>query len=291
MKSIFCSLIIILFFSNIIFANSKIDTLNTLSYFPMQVGNQWQFSVTNSYYPNDTSYYGFSISGDTLMPNNKCYFEFDYGIFAEYFRIDSTELRVYTYDAYLDTEYVHYKLTLTDTDSIFTLYHIYDTTFGQVGNLPYYRTQNVYDWTDFYTEDQTIYLSKDFGLSTKIRDFGYGSISYYNLIAARIDSVMYGQFITSINQTENINNFILFQNYPNPFNQTTKIKFSLEKIENIRIEVYNTLGKKIEILLKEQLPAGLHEIEFNADKLASGVYLYRIEAGDYQQIRKMILLK
>ncbi len=86
-------------------------------------------------------------------------------------------------------------------------------------------------------------------------------------------------------------NFTLHQNYPNPFNPTTQISFALPKTENVIIEVYNTLGQRIETLLNTQLQAGNHEVEFNAQNLSSGIYFYRIEAGEFQDVKKMILIK
>ena len=83
----------------------------------------------------------------------------------------------------------------------------------------------------------------------------------------------------------------MHQNYPNPFNQTTTIKFSLEKIEKVKIKVFNMLGQKVETILHKQLPAGSHQVEFTANDLPSGVYLYKIESGQYYKFKKMILLK
>jgi photosystem II stability/assembly factor-like uncharacterized protein len=85
--------------------------------------------------------------------------------------------------------------------------------------------------------------------------------------------------------------FRLSQNNPNPFNPSTKIKFSLPQTYNVRIDIYNTLGQNIKTILNEKRQAGDHEFEFNAQNLASGVYYYRIEAGDFQDVKKMVLLK
>jgi hypothetical protein len=83
----------------------------------------------------------------------------------------------------------------------------------------------------------------------------------------------------------------LNQNYPNPFNPKTTIEFDLPKASDVRIEVYNITGQKIQTLLNEKKPAGSHQVEFNAEKLSSGVYFYRIEAEEFQDVKKMILLK
>ncbi len=85
--------------------------------------------------------------------------------------------------------------------------------------------------------------------------------------------------------------FNLLQNYPNPFNPITIIKYTLPKSEMVMIEIFNLLGQKIEVLINKQMPAGSHEIEFTANDLPSGVYLYRIEAGEFQEIKKMILIR
>ncbi len=83
----------------------------------------------------------------------------------------------------------------------------------------------------------------------------------------------------------------LLQNYPNPFNPNTKIMYDLPKSGKVKIEVFNLLGQKIKTLLNESMPSGSHEMEFIANNLPSGVYLYRIEASNYVNIKKMILMK
>jgi hypothetical protein len=85
--------------------------------------------------------------------------------------------------------------------------------------------------------------------------------------------------------------FTLQKNYPNPFNPSTTIEFDLPKASDVRIEVYNIAGQKVQTLLNEKKPAGSHQVEFNADNLSSGVYFYKIEAGEFQDVKKMILIK
>jgi hypothetical protein len=92
-------------------------------------------------------------------------------------------------------------------------------------------------------------------------------------------------------QNSAINNFQLRQNYPNPFNPSTTIKFTLQKTEQVKIELYNTLGQRVEILLNQPMKAGNHEIEFNAQNHSSGIYFYRIQAGEFQDVKKMVLLR
>jgi Secretion system C-terminal sorting domain/Carbohydrate family 9 binding domain-like len=83
----------------------------------------------------------------------------------------------------------------------------------------------------------------------------------------------------------------LSQNYPNPFNPTTKISYAIRKPGLVRIELYNTLGQKVRTLVDEAKPAGTYTFEIQANNLPSGVYFYRINAGDFKQTKKMLLMK
>lgn len=85
--------------------------------------------------------------------------------------------------------------------------------------------------------------------------------------------------------------FALYPNYPNPFNPTTKIKFSLPQIVEVTLIVYDVRGKEVISLVDEVLPAGHYEVAFEGADLSSGVYFYRIQAEQFVQSRKMLLIK
>jgi hypothetical protein len=85
--------------------------------------------------------------------------------------------------------------------------------------------------------------------------------------------------------------FGLAQNYPNPFNPTTTISFSIPRAGHVQLEVFNVLGQKVETLLDRNLGAGNHQVEFDASAQPSGVYFYRLTAGQGVTTRKMVLLK
>ncbi len=83
----------------------------------------------------------------------------------------------------------------------------------------------------------------------------------------------------------------LFQNYPNPFNPVTKIKFALYKSSKISVIIYDLKGSLVETLVNDQLNAGNYEVDFDGSKYSSGVYYYKLVAGDYTDTKKMVLIK
>ena len=85
--------------------------------------------------------------------------------------------------------------------------------------------------------------------------------------------------------------FALEQNYPNPFNPSTKINFSLAADSKVTLTVFDVLGQEVTALINGNLAAGLHDINFKAANLNSGVYFYRVAAGELKTVRKMLLLK
>lgn len=85
--------------------------------------------------------------------------------------------------------------------------------------------------------------------------------------------------------------FSLEQNFPNPFNPTTKIKYSVPVDGFVNLTVFNTLGQKVSTIVQQQVKAGEYEVEINGSGFASGVYFYRLEAGKFVSIKKMVLLK
>ncbi len=100
------------------------------------------------------------------------------------------------------------------------------------------------------------------------------------------------RIITGIEITPGIpTEYTLSQNYPNPFNPSTNIDFTLPKVSKVVLKIYNVLGQEVATLVNQELSAGKYKYEFNASNLSSGIYIYRLQAGDNLFTRKMTLLK
>jgi len=142
----------------------------------------------------------------------------------------------------------------------------------KIGFMPGYGTTSEPRKYTFTDEEIT---AGSYKYRLKQIDFD-GSISYSNVAEVNVNT-----------PTE----FILYQNYPNPFNPSTMIKFTLPVDNRVKINIYNSLGQLVETLLDKEMESGYHEVNFDASKLTSGVYIYQLQANDYASVKKMILIK
>ena len=103
--------------------------------------------------------------------------------------------------------------------------------------------------------------------------------------------ILEDSFIEDPHNLEIPQNFNLLQNYPNPFNNTTTIRFQSSKREKVIIKIFNLLGDEIAAIFNDEVEAGEYEVNFNASSLGSGVYFFRMFAGDFMKTKKLVLLK
>ncbi len=106
-----------------------------------------------------------------------------------------------------------------------------------------------------------------------------------------IASLVFENIISVNNQSEIVSEFKLYQNYPNPFNPATIINYELRNSNYVNLDVFDITGRYIENLVSSKQNEGKYEIEFSGERLPSGVYIYKLTAGDYTEARKMILIK
>ncbi|NTW48628.1 MAG: T9SS type A sorting domain-containing protein [Chlorobiales bacterium] len=127
------------------------------------------------------------------------------------------------------------------------------------------------------------------------KDSEPGSGSYADSARVTQASLVFAKLTTTLavddDPPHKVNAYKLAQNYPNPFNPSTVIPFSLPKAERVELNVYDLLGRRVAVLLNERKSAGSYQVSFNANRLASGIYFYRIRAGSFVETKKMVFLR
>ena len=145
------------------------------------------------------------------------------------------------------------------------------------------------------TNNGTSWTAVSNGLPTNLEVYSL-AVSGPNLFAGIFGAYVWkrplSEFTGVSNQVNNLpQEFALSQNYPNPFNPATTINYSLAKEGKVKLTVYNAIGSKVATIVNEYKPAGNYSVQFNGSNLASGIYLYRLESGNYSAAKKFILLK
>jgi hypothetical protein len=110
---------------------------------------------------------------------------------------------------------------------------------------------------------------------------------YTNTVTVNVEGIIPDKYNTGIQ----VFDFVLQQNYPNPFNPLTVISFTLPEKQYVKLKLYDITGREVKNLVDCEYDAGIHNVEFNGSELSSGVYFYRIIAGNYNETKKLQLLK
>ena len=138
--------------------------------------------------------------------------------------------------------------------------------------------------TTWYEKDTVVYLNKDNDTIKMQMEWGWMQLDYLAVPASIVTSVK--------NIASNIPTaFSLQQNYPNPFNPSTTIKYSLPNPEHVKLIVFDVLGRQVATIVDEKQNAGIFEVTLNGTSLTSGVYFYRLQAGNSVAVKKALLLK
>jgi hypothetical protein len=155
------------------------------------------------------------------------------------------------------------------------------TDYSRIGTIysQTFKQHSYYEFRMEYTTDYSAQIIFECGQSTA--DLYIDNVS---LISKPVETVIIAN--TGLPKIHR-----LYPNYPNPFNPSTRIKFDIPSPEFVQIEVYNILGQRVKSLLNKKMDVGNHSVDFNSENLSSGIYFYRIEAGEFHDVKKMILIK
>jgi hypothetical protein len=180
------------------------------------------------------------------------------------------------------------------------------TDFTVELNVPYwvkfYLYENTYKmkiWEGDLTDEEDVWLLEttedDFRVSGTFTMMGLVSSDPAATDIVEIDDITVRSTGNSVGVEDDItelpSQYELMANYPNPFNPTTNIQFALPVSSNVKLTVVNALGQVVAELVNGEMSAGIHDVSWNAANMSSGIYFYRVEANDFVQTRKMLLLK
>ncbi|MEJ2546107.1 MAG: T9SS type A sorting domain-containing protein, partial [Calditrichaceae bacterium] len=172
-----------------------------------------------------------------------------------------------------------YRYALGNSDRTGSL-----TVNGKTSSLTMHNTG---DWANWVLDSVKINLNPGYDNTIRFSVTGsdFGNLDEITIVPENLTS------IESENNSEALSQFELYQNYPNPFNPITTINFTIPKASHVTLVVFDMLGKEVDKLVDEQKKPGAYSAIFNAENLASGIYFYKLQAGDIILVKKSVLLK
>jgi hypothetical protein len=275
------------------------------SFYPLEVRNLWQVRFRGATWLDTMR-----VDGDTVMPNGKRYskvqrsFKFlPFPYHSQQFeRVDSagstwlyddqnldgnasaSELLMERFSSQLNAPWPSYRrsivgdsariisrgkiLTSLAADSILAVVVEYPFRYGETTRIK-------------------------FGLGVGILMETFELLVQDTLVGARVGARSYGTLTGVRGDRGNAspNDFDLSQNYPNPFNPSTTITYDLPARSHVRLRIFNVLGQEVATLVDGNVEAGGHQVQWNAGRLASGVYLYQLKTGGHVETKKMVVLR
>ena len=117
-----------------------------------------------------------------------------------------------------------------------------------------------------------------------------GSYSY-KLVQIDFDGTRTESDVVNVEIGNQPSEYLLMQNYPNPFNPNTTINFTIAQTTLVTLKIFDVLGNEVSILVNQEVPSGNHNVQFNSSGLPSGLYFYTLNAGNFVETKKMILMK
>jgi hypothetical protein len=273
-------------------------SLEAQSFYPLEIGNRWDFSdtswgISGGGIRETTSV---SIVADTVMANGFRYFIFSGqepsgGLFA---RADSNW--IYYYDHYQTHEDVpFYKLDANVNDQ-------WNVTLGRWFFVTYAGTYThslfgvPITVKQYYLDGLAVAYA---WLSDRFGPIGFWDLydppgiwnTYRTLIGAIISDTLYGTIVSVDDDPLFPNQYYLAQNFPNPFNPTTSIHFTVPRRTSVSLKVFDILGRDITTLASGEFEPGTYHRQWNAEQNSSGIYFYRFQTPDFVETRTMVFLR
>lgn len=286
-----------------LFLNANYSTAaDTVSakYFPLVVGNSYTYLNSDNFFQQYRR--KATITKDTIINNKKYFYCYNFPIFMPgWIRYDSSRSNLLKYNPnqscsdYMN-EVIIDSLAMSVNNSINCFFESINlrkcTALG---------TQSVFGVTrntKSFLHDGLIYSNLTYASGIGVISYCSGEPppceSYTTLIGCVLNGVVLGDtLLTGIEQTNTTlpDKFFLAQNYPNPFNPETVISFAVPKSSFVSLKIYNTLGVEVTTLINEEIKSGNYNYKWNGQNFPSGIYYYKIDAGEFNESRKMILIK
>ena len=284
---------------------------------PLNIGNNWRYDYNYEFS------YRLNLAGTNTTEKGTV----NYSVLDSINLVDSTKWKIkiswniivvsyfYSIDFFegsWDTTYSVIDSTISDlielNKSNHHIYFMNDSSAFKVWRFPYkfwdsvevnrfqivndsnYSTTVGKEWSNG-TVPVEMTFQKDTGLVKLYIDYS----AVMPLASAYLFCQLQESEITLVDRISNDNihptKYLIFQNYPNPFNPSTNINYSIPKTSLVTIKIYDILGIEVASLVNEEKAPGRYSVNFNGNKLSSGVYFYRMQAGSFVETKKLLLLK
>ncbi|MBZ0199604.1 MAG: T9SS type A sorting domain-containing protein, partial [Ignavibacteriaceae bacterium] len=242
----------------------------------------------------------FKVSQSSFSPNQGVFFgdytniaSYDKKIYPIWMRMDGNSLSVWT-ALVPDTTNVPVELSSFTVETSGAEVILRWQTATELNNLGFEIEKKLID--DLSSKWISTGFIKGMGTTTEKTNYIYkDKPANDGKYAYRLKQVDYNGEYNFSQEVEvyysSLINFVLNQNYPNPFNPSTTISYQMPKENFVSLKVFDVLGNQVAVLINEIKPAGLHEVNFDASKFGSGIYIYKMMVGDFSQSKRMILLK
>jgi hypothetical protein len=290
-KSVFTTLIGL----HLLLVSSALATNgDSATYFPMHVGDTWYYDFPSP----PSSPWAVKTIRDSLSIDNRTYYTWTYGDGVDIidtlrsdsvgniwkrngdrdylmfdFQRDSGATYRYELGSRFGDSVYYYNVLVRTNVSTSTPAGLFQKCITLLFDIPQVRDEEV-----IYTFTAKIGLIKQQNDGWSVRTL--------------TSAIINGETVVSVDRSDHIpGRFALYQNYPNPFNPNTSITYELGVASHVVLSVYDILGREVSVLVNENRTAGVHGVTFDGSNLSSGVYMYRLQAGDVVQSRRLVVLK